>query len=141
MNLPIKFLHSEVLPPQYSLEGSGCFDIFSYENTIIRPGETAMISTGFAVGVPYGHVMKMHSRSSMALKGLVVANDSAIIDHGYTGEVKVLLYNRSDKHACIQKNTRIAQGEICETIPVFFVEVDELEKTVRGEGGFGSTGV
>lgn len=140
MNIPIKLLDDTVTTPQYSLEGSGCFDIFAHENIVIPPYSTKKVATGFCVEVPYGHVMKMHSRSSMALRGLVVANDSAIIDHGYSGEVGVLLYNRTHIGTHVKRGERIAQGEVCETLPVHFVPVDELEPSVRGNGGFGSTG-
>ena len=125
--------------PVKAHKGDLGYDIFSDENKMIAPGERMLISTGISImssNGKYGFVIK--DRSSMAVKGLF--SHAGVIDAGYTGEIKVLLHNTTDKTYQVKKYDKIAQ-----MIPtqVFDFEVKEKEQhatTARGEGGFGSTG-
>ena len=110
------------------------------EETNINPGETIVISTGLAMAIPKGYVGLIYARSSLGTKkGLAPANKVGVIDADYRGEIKVVLYNQSNKIQTISPNERIAQIVITPYIQVNFQETEKLDDTLRGEGGFGST--
>ena len=111
-------------------------------NTIIKPGEYAMIHTGLYLEVPDGYMMNVHARSGLAYKkGIMLTNGTGIIDCDYRGECNVLLYNGGNDTFTINNGDRIAQFVLQEVPQAILLEVDELEDSDRGEGGFGSTGV
>ncbi len=107
----------------------------------IRPHETVMIHTGLAIELPEGYAGLVYARSGMASKrGLAPANKVGVIDPDYRGEMMVALHNHSEEVQLIEDGERIAQLVITPFITAEFEESDELSDTVRGEGGFGSTG-
>ena len=125
--------------PVKAHKGDLGFDIFSDENIMITPGERRLISTGISIASngSYGFIIK--DRSSMAVKGLF--SHAGVIDAGYTGEIKVLLYNATEHTYQVKKYDKIAQMI---PTPVIDFEVKDVEQhittTSRGDGGFGSTG-
>jgi len=139
----IKKLQKNILLPEYKTEGSSGLDLLAcIENQIqIKPREKELIPTGIAVAIPNDFEIQIRPRSGLAAKnGITVLNTPGTIDADYRGEIKVILINLSDKIFTINKNDRIAQMVICPIIKGILEEVDELPKTIRGSGGFGSTG-
>lgn len=111
------------------------------EDVTIQPRETRMIPTGIALELPIGTVGLIYARSGLASKkGLAPANKVGVIDCDYRGEVMVALHNHSEEPQTISKGERIAQLVVAPYISVKFVEKDTLSCTIRGDGGFGSTG-
>tara|TARA_B110000495_G_C22914772_1_gene534276 strand:- start:218 stop:655 length:438 start_codon:yes stop_codon:yes gene_type:complete len=139
----IKKLQKNILLPEYKTEGSSGLDLLAcIENQIqLKPREKELIPTGIAVAIPNDFEIQIRPRSGLAAKnGITVLNTPGTIDADYRGEIKVILINLSDKIFTINKNDRIAQMVICPIIKGILEEVDELPKTIRGSGGFGSTG-
>ena len=168
LQVKLKLLTDTAVIPQYATKGAACFDLCADEDVIVEPGCTIAVSTGLAFEIPKGYKLCIYPRSGISAKTpLRIANAPAQIDSDYRGEVKVLLWNTANECACeypwasllngencnsdgvsypmetylIRKGDRIAQAEIVPVIQASFVAVDELSKTERGEGGFGSTGV
>lgn len=126
------------LPTRANPDDAG-LDLYALENTTCRSGETVIVRTGVAVGVPKGHVGLVRDRSSMAVNGFKV--NAGVIDAGYTGELKVVLLNLSGEHSCILKGQKFAQMLIIPVATPAVVEVEKLGASARGENGFGSSGV
>lgn len=129
--------------PTTATKGSAGADIYACIDTklIIKPGETAFIPTGFSLALPENYVGLIFARSGLATKeGLAPANKVGVIDSDYRGEVGIVLYNQSKTNRAIMPQQRIAQLVVVPYVPAVFEEVDKLEETVRGEGGYGSTG-
>lgn len=143
MKLFIKRLKDDAKLPTYATEyASGMDLVCADEVVIIRPLERATISTGIAIELPEGYEAQIRPRSGLALnKGITVLNAPGTIDRDYRGEIKVILINLSDKEVIINKGDRIAQMVISPVLRVDIEEVNELSKTKRQEGGFGSTGL
>jgi dUTP pyrophosphatase len=128
--------------PGYAHDGDAGADLHAAEAVTLGPGERALVGTGVAVAVPEGYAAFVHPRSGLALRhGLSVVNTPGTIDAGYRGEVKVLLVNH-DLHepVVIDRGDRIAQLVVQRVEHARFVEVETLEDTSRGAGGYGSTG-
>ena len=107
----------------------------------VAPGETVLIHTGIAVELPLGTVGLIYARSGLATKkGLAPANKVGVVDCDYRGEIMVALHNHSTEPRTVSDGERIAQFVVTPYITAAFTEADELSDTVRGEGGFGSTG-
>ena len=143
ITVPIKRLDPTVELPRYAYPGDAGLHIRANETVDIPPLARVLISTGLAVAIPDGFAGFMQPRSGMALKkGLSIANTPGLIDAQYRGELKVIAVNL-DTHETIhiEKGERIAQLVIQEVPVVELVEVDELDDTERGSGGFGSSGV
>ena len=136
----VKRLHPNAMLPTRAHDQDAGWDLHALEHDRIQPGETRMIRTGIAIAVPVGQVGDVRSRSSLASRNITVANSPGTIDPGYTGEVKVLLSNRTAKRFTINPGDRIAQLVFTYTNTQPLELVDELEDSERGEGGFGSTG-
>ena len=139
----IKRLAKDVSLPKYETNGSSGMDLAAnIEKSInINPGKTAIIPTGLAVSIPNGFEIQIRPRSGLAAKmNITVLNTPGTIDADYRGEIKVILINLSDKVFIVEKGLRIAQMVVCPIIKVHLEEVNELNNTDRGEGGFGSTG-
>ena len=134
--------HGHGLPlPEYATAGAAGMDVVSAEQLILRPAMRHAVATGFAVAIPPGYEMQVRPRSGLALKhGITVANSPGTVDSDYRGEVKVILVNLSDDNFTIQRGDRIAQLVVSPVTLATWAEVDELEDTARGAGGFGSTG-
>mgnify|MGYP002527682109 CR=1 FL=1 len=138
-----KLNENAVTPTRGSAKAAG-WDLYSCidEDIWIQPHETVKIGTGIAVAIPDGYYGAIYARSGLATKqGLRPANAVGVIDSDYRGEIIIALHNDSENHQCVVPAERIAQLVIC---PYAFVyeweEVDELDETERGTGGFGSTG-
>ena len=140
----IKRLSDKVVLPKYETEGSSGLDLAAHinENVEIKPGSTAIIPTGLAVSIPKNFEIQIRPRSGLAAKNQIsVLNTPGTIDADYRGELKVILINLSDKSFVVENGLRIAQMVLCPVIKAKLKEVDSLEVTKRGTGGFGSTGV
>lgn len=140
--LRVKKLHEDAKLPTYANQwGDSGADVFSINDYILQPGERKLIQTGIAVICPDGYECQVRSKSGLALKqGLMVLNSPGTVDNGYRGEVGVILYNSSNEIRVIQKGDKVAQIVICPVSQAVIMEVNELDETSRGEGGFGSTG-
>ena len=139
----IKRLSKNIPLPKYETSGSSGMDLTAnIENEIeIAPGKSSIISTGLAVSVPKNFEIQIRPRSGLAAKNQIsVLNTPGTIDSDYRGELKVILINLSDKVFKIEKGLRIAQMVLCPVVKATLKEVDTLEETERGVGGFGSTG-
>ena len=139
----IKRLSKEVTLPKYETSGSSGMDVSAYvqANIEIDPGNIAIIPTGIALSVPEGFEVQIRPRSGLAAKEkITVLNTPGTIDSDYRGEIKVILINLSHKKFKVEKGLRIAQMVICPIIKAQLEEVENLDYTKRGKGGFGSTG-
>lgn len=139
--LAFKKLSVTATIPQYQTTGASGFDFSASENVTIEPGETKLVPTGLAMAVPKGFELQVRPRSGMSLKTkLRVANSPGTVDSDYRGEIKVICDNIGNVPIFIQVGDRIAQGVISPVVQLELMEVSDLDETVRGEGGFGSTG-
>jgi len=121
---------------------SAGLDLHAKINITIKKGERALVPTGIRVALPFGYEAQVRPRSGLALKhGVTVLNSPGTIDADYRGEVAALLINHGEKDFDIARGDRIAQMVIAKVEMVEFDEVDELPESVRGDGGWGSTGV
>jgi dUTP pyrophosphatase len=132
--------------PAYASGGAAGFDLRAAvaegETMVIKPGARAMVPTGFSVAIPDGYEMQVRPRSGLAFKnGVTVVNAPGTVDSDYRGQVCVLLINLGEETFAVRRGDRIAQGIIAAAPQWPLVEVDDLEATDRGAGGFGSTGV
>jgi dUTP pyrophosphatase len=127
--------------PAYQTEKSAGMDLLANESMTLQPLERKLIGTGLYLELPSGYEAQIRPRSGLAYKhGITVLNSPATIDADYRGEIKVLLFNCSNEKFKVNKGDRIAQMVIAAYTKAEFVLVETLESTVRGEGGFGSTG-
>jgi len=139
----VKKLNQKAILPTYgSAEAAGA-DLYACidEAITIQPGEIAWIPTGISLEVPKGCAGLIYARSSMGVKrGLAPANKVGVIDSDYRGEIRVVLLNHSSTVQCVEPGERVAQFIITPVLTPQYYEVEELTDTVRGGGGFGSTG-
>ena len=143
MKIRIKKLDEKAILPTYGTEYSAGADLYALlDATVeIKPHETLFIHTGISVEIPEGYCGLVFARSSMGAKrGLAPANKVGVIDADYRGEIMVALHNHSDNIATVDNGERIAQLAIVPFLKAEFEEADDLSDTVRGAGGFGSTG-
>nr|WP_210740622.1 dUTP diphosphatase [Nocardia sp. GTS18] len=128
--------------PKRAHPGDAGVDLCTTEDVIIEPGERVLVGTGIALALPVGTVGLIHPRSGLAAKaGLSVVNTPGTIDAGYRGEIKVCLINHDPRTAIeLRRGDRIAQLLVQRVELVEFAEVDDLDETVRGAGGYGSSG-
>lgn len=142
IQVPILRLDKSVELPSYAYEGDAGLDLRANEDVTLAPYERYAISTGLAVAIPEGYAGFVQPRSGMALKlGLSMANTPGLIDSHYRGELKVIAVNLDAKESIhIARGDRIAQLVIQKVPVVRLVEVESLDETDRGEGGFGSSG-
>jgi dUTP pyrophosphatase len=154
MRVKIKKLHPDAIIPKYATPGAAGFDLVAIEDVAIEPSTTVLIKTGLSFEIPEGYELQIRPRSGTSLRTpLRVANSPGTVDADYRGEVCVIMSNIQVHPSYsaglygvslaqyINKGDRIAQGVICPIIQGSFVEVEELNNTQRGAGGFGSTGV
>ncbi len=132
--------------PAYATAGAAGFDLRAAvpgdAPLPLRPGERLLVPTGFACAVPHGYEMQVRPRSGLAVKhGITVANSPGTVDSDYRGPLMVCLVNLGAEPFAIRRGDRIAQAVVAPAPQVTLIEVDELDATVRGEGGFGSTGM
>lgn len=135
--------HGAGLPlPEYATAGAAGMDICAAESLNLRVGKRHAVATGFAFAIPNGYEIQVRPRSGLALKqGITCLNTPGTIDSDYRGEVKVILANLGEDDFTIAKGDRIAQIVVAPFTRGVMVEVDMLDDTARGAGGFGSTGV
>jgi len=135
--------HAKDLPlPSYETSGSAGMDVRAAEALTIAPGKRALAGTGFAFAIPAGYEIQVRPRSGLALKkGISIPNTPGTIDSDYRGELKVILINHDEEDFVVERGDRIAQIVVAPVQRGILVEVDDLDDTERGSGGFGSTGV
>lgn len=138
-----KKLHPDAIIPDYAHAGDAGLDLYSIQEDIIEPLSWKLIPTGLACKLPKGTEGQVRSKSGIALKnGVFVLNTPGTVDENYRGEIGVMLYNLNTKQAFeIKKGQKIAQYVINAVEYVKTEEVDVLDETSRGQGGFGSTGL
>ena len=142
-DVKIKKLRENAIIPTYGSEFAAGADLYACldESVTIDVGETKLIPTGIALSSPVGFAGLIYARSGLASKrGLAPANKVGVVDSDYRGEVMVALHNHGKEAQTIEAGERIAQMVIAPYIAANFIPSDELDDTVRGEGGFGSTG-
>ena len=143
MKINIKKLSDQAIIPSYGSEFAAGADLYACieSDVVVNPHQTVLIPTGIALELPEGYAGLIYARSGLATKkGLAPANKVGVIDCDYRGEVKVALHNHSEIPQTVAAGERVAQLIITPYITAQFVTVDELSDTVRGAGGFGSTG-
>ena len=140
----IKKLKPNAIIPEYKTKGSAGADLHALieEGQItLKPFEIKLIPTGLAIELAEGLEAQIRPRSSLGLKGIIIPNSPGTIDCDYRGEISIVLQNLSGKDFTLNNGDRIAQIIISSVMQVHFAEVKELSDTIRGVGGFGSTGV
>jgi len=141
IKLKVKKLSKLAEIPQYQTEESAGFDLHSVDDVILKPFERKLIATGISFEIPKGYEIQIRPRSGLAYKhGITVLNSPGTIDSDYRGEIKILLINHSDEDFEIKVGERVAQAVIQKVYQASFEEVEDLNSTVRGVAGFGSTG-
>lgn len=143
MKVNVKRLDSRAKLPAFSSSAAAGADLFAIldADLLIAPGETVLVHTGLAMEIPEGFVGLIYARSGLASKrGLAPANKVGVIDADYRGEIMVALHNHSLAAQTIANGERIAQMVISQVPVIEYDEVAELSDTIRGDGGFGSTG-
>ncbi|MBL7286064.1 dUTP diphosphatase [Corynebacterium godavarianum] len=140
--IPLKRLDKELPLPKRVHTGDAGADLYSAETITLEPGQRALVGTGVALALPVGTVGLIHPRSGLAAKhGLSIVNTPGTVDAQYRGELKVCLVNTDRSEAfTVERGMRIAQLVVQRVELVDFVEVEALDETVRGDGGYGSTG-
>jgi len=143
MTLKFKRIHPDAQIPAYAHPDDAGMDLRSVEELVVKPGARALVHTGLVMMLPDGYEAQVRPRSGLALKrGVTVLNTPGTIDAGYRGEVGVILANFGETDFAVAKGDKIAQMVIAPvTRPEQVLEVDEIDATGRGAGGFGSTGI
>ena len=143
VKVKIKKLDPKVKIPQYKTEGSSGMDLMAFvkESLKIKPNSSELIPTGISIAIPQDTEIQIRPRSGLAAKSQIsVLNTPGTIDSDYRGELKVILFNHGKKEFTVNNNDRIAQMVLMPILKVEFEEVEDLPETMRGSGGFGSTG-
>lgn len=138
----VKRIHPDAKLPRYEHDGDAGVDLYAIDDVVLKPGARALVPTGLQISFPRGYEAQIRPKSGLALKsGLSVLNTPGTVDHGYRGEVGVIAVNLGHDEIVIKKGSKIAQMVFNKIEEAEFTESDELDKTSRGCGGFGSTGV
>lgn len=138
VTVPVKKLTADAILPTKNLSTDACFDLYSNKQIRIGGGGKDLVSTGIAFNIPPGYFGKIYERSGVStLRPLSIKG--GVIDAGYTGEIKIIVYNHGDMPEVIDKGTKLAQIAIHEVPTVELVQVEELESTDRADKGFGSS--
>jgi dUTP pyrophosphatase len=134
--------HGEGLAlPAYATSGAAGMDVVSAEDVTLAPGARHAVATGLSMAIPAGFEIQVRPRSGLALKhGITVPNTPGTIDSDYRGELKIILINHGAEDFAIARGDRVAQLVLAPVVQAAWQEVAELDETVRGAGGFGSTG-
>ena len=136
--------HAEGLPlPAYATAGAAGFDLLAavHEPLTIPAGGRALVPTGLQIALPEGHELQIRPRSGLALKhGIMLPNSPGTIDEDYRGELQIIVLNGGDAPFLVERGMRIAQGVLAPVFRAAWAEVETLPETLRGTGGFGSTG-
>lgn len=142
VEIRIKLLDGDMPMPRYQHEGDAGLDLPSRVDLVLEPGERAMIPTGIAVAIPQGYAGFVLPRSGLASRhGIALVNSPGLVDSSYRGEMAVVMINTDKNKAFhIKRGDRIAQLVIQKVVEATTIQIDELDETTRGAGGFGSTG-
>ena len=142
LTIQVVRLDTDLPVPTYAHPGDAGADLVSTVDVVLAPGERALVPTGIAIALPEGYVALVHPRSGLAARhGLSILNTPGTVDAGYRGEIKVLLVNHDPGTPIeLRRGDRIAQLVVQRVERAAYVEVDRLPDSVRGEGGYGSTG-
>ena len=139
----IKKLNSKVQLPKYKTDGSSGMDLMAFlESPInLKPQESELIPTGISIAIPEDTEIQIRPRSGLAAKSNIsVLNTPGTIDSDYRGEIKVIIYNHGDENFLVNNGDRIAQMILAPVVKMELEEVNNLPESIRGKGGFGSTG-
>jgi len=139
----IKKLDSAVKLPEYKTDGASGMDLMAFlkDAVIVKPKTSSLIPTGLSVAFSKNYEIQIRPRSGLAAKNnITVLNTPGTIDSDYRGEIKVIIYNHGDTNFSINNGDRIAQMILCPVVKMMLEETNDLPETIRGEGGFGSTG-
>ena len=139
----IKKTNKEVITPKYKTDGSSGVDLSAFleKKVVIKPNSSELIPTGLQVAIPEELEIQIRPRSGLAAKESIgVLNSPGTIDSDYRGELKIILFNHGNKDFIVNNGDRIAQMVLVPILKMEFEEVDNLPDTIRGQGGFGSTG-
>ncbi|GAA3321553.1 MULTISPECIES: dUTP diphosphatase [Paeniglutamicibacter] len=142
VDIALKMLDPDLPAPSYAHEGDAGADLCAREDVTLEPGQRALVPTGVSLALPLGYVGLIHPRSGLATKhGLTVVNAPGTVDAGYRGELKVTLLNTdATTPIVLKRGDRIAQLVIQKVERAHFIQVQDLDDSSRGAGGFGSTG-
>lgn len=145
LTLGYNILHDNAIPPKYNYMSDSGFDLYSIEDVTIQPLGRALVRTGLSFNIKDGYEIQVRSKSGLAInQGLMCLNSPGTVDNGYTGEVKVILFNTNQSPVNIIKGMKIAQAVLCPVVNGKWVDLEQSNKKVekdRGENGFGSTGI
>jgi len=142
MEIKFQRINEDAIIPRFAKEGDAGLDITSINDCELQPGQHLLVKTGLKMEIPFGYEAQVRPRSGLALKNkITVLNSPGTIDSGYRGEVGVIMMNHSNESFKVNKGDRIAQLIIAKHETPKIQEVEELEESKRGEGGFGSTGL
>ena len=139
----IKKLDTAVKLPEYKTDGASGMDLMAFlkDAVIVKPKTSSLIPTGLSVAFSKNYEIQIRPRSGLAAKNNIsVLNTPGTIDSDYRGEIKVIIYNHGDTNFSINNGDRIAQMILCPVVKMMLEETNDLPETIRGEGGFGSTG-
>jgi len=144
LDVGYEMLDGDMKSPSYAYETDSGFDLFSTIDTVLEPLERVLIPTGLKIDIPENYEVQVRTKSGLAFnRGLMVLNSPGTVDQGYTGEIKVILFNASSVQNKIEKGMKIAQAVVCPVINgkwVNLVRKEKVESKDRNENGFGSTG-
>lgn len=143
MKIRLKRLDSDLKLPEQAYDGDAGIDLFSAVEAELAPGERYLIPTGIAIAIPEGYAGFVQPRSGLAIKhGISLVNTPGLIDSSYRGEIKAIIINTDSKVKFkIKRGDKIAQLVLQKIEKIQFEEVSDLDETVRGENGFGSSGI
>ena len=139
----IKKLNPSVQVPSYKTNGASGMDLMAYVQKPInlKPGKSCIVPTGLSIPFPQKYEIQIRPRSGLAAKdNISVLNTPGTIDSDYRGELKIILFNHGNKNFIINNNDRVAQMVLAPTIKMELEETNDLPESIRGDGGFGSTG-
>jgi len=145
VQMKIKLTHEDAVLPKFAYDTDSGFDLYSVDEHVIQPMGRQLIPTGIVIDVPENHEIQIRSKSGLALnQGLFVLNSPGTVDQGYTGEIKVILFNTNKEDFIVTKGMKIAQAVLCPVVCgkwIDIVKVSEVENKDRSDNGFGSTGI
>lgn len=141
----IEKTHPDAIIPTYAYPSDSGFDLYALESVVIKPFGREAVSTGIKVSFDEGYEIQVRPKSGLALNmGLTVLNTPGTVDQGYTGEIKVIVFNTNNNSVMIEKGMKIAQGVLCPVIQGKYVKINEVNSVGekdRNNNGFGSTGI
>ncbi|HZX19657.1 MAG TPA: dUTP diphosphatase [archaeon] len=142
LHVKVKKLSPDAIVPKIAHQGDAGFDLYANEEALLKPMERKLVGTGISIAFPKGFEAQVRPKSGLALNhGLILPNSPGTIDASYRGEIKVIIQNLGEKDYKIEKGKKIAQVVFNKIEEPELIEVDELDETSRGKGGFGSTGL